>query len=413
MKWAKSFIHQANLFAFLAILSCLSSAALWGQQAPAPDQKPQADSKAGAPSAAQSAAPASSAQTPPATPAIPPATPSGAEAPAVGKSPQGLDPKTGIPLYETIQEDWSSLEIGTSKLEPEPPLVGQVEDHEKFTRVLVQVKWRPGDPIDLWIILPKGVKRPPAVLYLYGFSENTERFRDEEWAQRVTSGGVAAVGFSSALSGHRFHDRPMKQWFVSELQESIGSSVHDVKFILDYLAERGEVDMNRIGMWGEGSGATIAILAAAADPRIKAVDALEPWGAWPDFLAKSSMLVEAPNHEDYLKPEFLKKVAPLDPVKWLPQIKTPIRVQQIAENDVVPMASKESIKDAAPKQAEMARFMGIADLSKRESEGRIFQWIKDRLQELGKPGAASGAKVSVAEKVAEKPQGDHNQAAHQ
>ena len=190
--------------------------------------------------------------------------------------PPGIDPKTMIPIYETIQEDWSSLEVGASNLRPQEPLVAQTEQQGSFTRILVQLQWRPGDPLDLWIILPKGVKKPPAVLYLYGAAEGTERFRDNNFCQRVTSGGVAAVGFVAALTGPRFHDRPMKQWFISELQESLGSSVHDVKFILDYLAQRGDVDMNRIGFFGEGTGATIAILAAAADPRIKAVDALDP-----------------------------------------------------------------------------------------------------------------------------------------
>jgi len=299
------------------------------------------------------------------------------------------------PLYETIQEDWSSLTVGASKLQPEEPLVALTDQTDTFTRTLVQVKWRPGDPIDLWIILPKGVKKPPAVLYLYGHDQDTDRFKNDRWAARVTSGGVAAVGFVSALSGHRFHDRPMKQWFVSELQESLGSTVHDVKFILDYLAQRGDIDidMERLGMFGEGSGGTIAILAAAADPRIKAVDALEPWGDWPDFLAKSPLLEGDPNRADYVKPEFLKKVAPLDPVKWLPELKVPVRVLQVRQNDSTPIECKESIKAASPKQAEVVRFEAISDLTGREGGGRLFEWIKARVQ--GKPEAPS--KLSVAD----------------
>jgi dienelactone hydrolase len=295
-----------------------------------------------------------------------------------------LDPKTLTPLYETIVEDWSSLQVGKSQLVPQKPLAAQTEDQPKFTRELVQVQWRPGDPIDLWIALPKGVKKPPVVLYLYNFTEDTERFRDDGWCERATTGGVAAVGFVSALSGHRFHDRPLKQWFVSEFQESLGSTVHDVKFILDYLNLRGDVDMNRVGMFGEGSGGTVAILAATSDPRIKAVDALDPWGDWPDFLAKSPVPDDDPNRASYVKPEFLQKVAPLDPVKWLPQLKTPIRIQQVRQNEAIPMECKESIKAAAPKQTEFVRFDGPMDLGKREGGGKLFGWIKDRLQEPDK-----------------------------
>jgi dienelactone hydrolase len=317
------------------------------------------------------------------------------------KTVPGLDMKSGIPLYETIQEDWSSLQIGASKLEPMPPKVGGVDEQETFTRIMTRVQWRPGDPIDLWIFLPKGATKPPVVLYLY--DGNDARFRDNNWAQRVTAGGVAAVAFVPALTGPRFHDRPMKQWFVSELQEALGSTVHDVKFILDYLASTGNFDMNRAGMFGEGKGGTIAILAAAADPRIRAVDALEPWGDWPDFLVKSPVVEPDPAHADYLKPEFLKKVAPLDPVKWLPDLKVPVRIQQTRDNDQTPLECKEAIKAAAPKQAEVLRFAALRDLGTRESGGRLYEWIKDKLRESPMPATGMEVKVVVVDKAAENP----------
>ena len=74
------------------------------------------------------------------------------------------------------------------------------------------------------------------------------------------------------MDGHRYHDRPMRQWFVSELQEAVVKSVHDVQMILNYLSTRGDLDLNRIGMFGQGSGGTIAILVASVDPRIKAIN---------------------------------------------------------------------------------------------------------------------------------------------
>lgn len=365
----ESAIGKRVLFCFCCVL--MSLAVAFAQQVRPPDAAPQAQ------------APTPSANKP------------------AEKTVPGLDMKSGIPLYETIQEDWSSLQIGASKLEPMPPKVGGVDEQETFTRIMTRVQWRPGDPIDLWIFLPKGATKPPVVLYLY--DGNDARFRDNNWAQRVTAGGVAAVAFVPALTGPRFHDRPMKQWFVSELQEALGSTVHDVKFILDYLASTGNFDMNRAGMFGEGKGGTIAILAAAADPRIRAVDALEPWGDWPDFLVKSPVVEPDPAHADYLKPEFLKKVAPLDPVKWLPDLKVPVRIQQTRDNDQTPLECKEAIKAAAPKQAEVLRFAALRDLGTRESGGRLYEWIKDKLRESPMPATGMEVKVVVVDKAAENP----------
>ena len=307
-----------------------------------------------------------------------------------------MDAATGKPLYETIVEDWTNLKVGKSHLEPEPPVVGDIADLPEFTRTLVQVQWRPGDPIDLYIILPKGAKNPPAVIYLYGYDEDTDRFRDDRWCTRVTSGGVAAIGFVSALTGQRFHDRPMKQTFLSELQESLGSTVHDVKFILDYLATRGEVDMNRIGMFGQGSGGTIAILAAVADARLKVVDALDPWGYWPVWLAKSSVVRDDPNKAMFLKPLFQRKVAPLDPVKWLPQLRTAkLRVVQPMDAPPVPRLCKNHIKMALPKGADLERYDKVNEFISSHGGGLLFMWVKDQVKSLRPASAVAQSMAPV------------------
>jgi hypothetical protein len=277
-------------------------------------------------------------------------------------------------------EDWSSLSLANSQLIPERPLLGEVDDKRQFTRELLQVKWRQGDPLDLYVIRPKNVAKPPAILYLYSYPSETEIFRSDIYCASVTKDGFAAIGFVSALTGHRYTNRPMKQWFVSELQEALGSSVHDVQMILNYLSTRGDLDMGRIGMFGVGSGGTIAILAAAADPRIKTIDVIDPWGDWPDWMAKSSLIpeIERPN---YLKPEFLKKVAPLDPLQWLPRLNSQrVRLQQVLDDSVTPRAVQERIKVAAPGSARILAFDNTRQFSSAVSGDTIVQWVKDQLR---------------------------------
>jgi hypothetical protein len=147
-------------------------------------------------------------------------------------------------------------------------LPAYINDHSAYTVELLQLQWRFGDPLDLYVMKPKTVARPAVILYLYGFPADTERFQDENFQRAVTKDGLAAVGFVSALTGHRYHDRPMREWFISELQESFAASAHDIQMILNYLQTRGDLDMSRVGMYAQGSGASIAILASAVDPRI-------------------------------------------------------------------------------------------------------------------------------------------------
>lgn len=291
---------------------------------------------------------------------------------------------TGDPL--AFREDWKSLSIEKSDLHPMiKPLLGNVVDlpQNSYTSERYQVQWRPQDPMDLYVIRPRNVKKPPVVLYLYSYPFDTERFTNSGWCARVTGGGYAAIGFVSALTGHRFHDRPMKEWFVSELQESLGKSVHDVQMVLNYLGTRGDLDMDHVAIFGQGSGGAIAILAAAADPRIKAVDALNPWGDWPDWLAKTG-LIHDNERANFLKPEFLASVAGLDPVAWLPKLKTErLRIQNLMDDPVNPEAAQKAIEAAAPENTEINKFGDGPAMARAMGGGALFDWIKEQV----KPGA--------------------------
>jgi hypothetical protein len=285
-------------------------------------------------------------------------------------------------------EDLSTLSLEESNLRAEKPLIGERDERPEFTRELVQVHWRLADPIDLYVILPRAAEKPAPILYLYSYPSETDRFRDDGYCRRVTQGGFAAIGFVSALTGHRYHDRPMRQWFVSELQESLVTSVHDVQMILNYLSTRGDLNMERVGMFGVGSGGTIAVLSAGVDGRIKALDVIDPWGDWPDWLAKSARVPEA-ERARYLTPEFLSNVAPFDPVDWLSRLENrPVRIQHVMDDVVTPEICKKRIESAAQRSSmQVTRYESTRAMLDASSGGKLFQWVKER---VGRPSQSEG-----------------------
>jgi hypothetical protein len=278
-----------------------------------------------------------------------------------------------------ISEHWEILSLAGTELPAPAPVVGEKDNLADFTRELIRLQWRSDDPIDLYVIIPKHVERPPVILYLYSYPSDIDRFRDNGFCVRATKGGVAAVGFASAMTGHRYHQRPMKQWFVSELPEALGTSVHDVQMLLNYLSRRGDLDTDHTGMFGTGSGATIGILASAVDKRIRVLDLLDPWGDWPEWLAKSSLV---PNEERpaYLKSQFYQRVAPFEPANWLPRVQAQrIRLQHVMDDSVTPFMAKERLERCAPRNAEIVHFENTEQLFSSVSGGRIFEWAKQQL----------------------------------
>jgi hypothetical protein len=311
--------------------------------------------------------------------------------PSARKSPEAVS-KDSKPFYE----DWNTitLERGSPHMQtPELSDTGEIPN-TGFIRERYMVSWRPGDPFDLYVIRPKGVAKPPVVLYLYTFPDDTELFKNNNWCENAVSGGYAAVGFVSALTGHRLRYRLPKESFVTEMQEALAETTHDVQLILDYLATRRDLDSTRVGMLGVGSGASIAILASAADQRIRAVDLLGPWGDWPGWLAHSKIIQED-LRANFLKPEFLAKVAPLEPITWLPKMKAKsVRIQDVRNNMSMPDESQEKLEAAAPDFALVNEYGNGRAFLKLQPPVFTFQWVKDQLR--------PDAKLTVAREKSER-----------
>ena len=307
-----------------------------------------------------------------------------------------------IPTSAEVGENWETvLAPGTpgTRIPASMALDTEPAVYPEFTRELLQLQWRPLDAIDLWVVRPAGVKNPPVILYLYSYPSENDRYINTEFCKKLTERGFAAVGFVSNLTGHRYHERPTKEWFVSQLQEALSTTVHDVQFILDYLTDRGDLDMTRVGMWGDGSGASIAIMAAAVDPRIKVLDLINPWGDWPNWMAKSSLIPEA-ERANYLKPDFLKKVQNLDPVKWVPELRgREVRLQYIDTVNVTPEAAKKTIESAAPANVKVVRYADSTEFFRNvAADGKAFDWIKQQLGSAVVPSRNVASEGLVAPK---------------
>jgi hypothetical protein len=308
-------------------------------------------------------------------------------------SPPIADPSDG--RFAGVTEDWSSPLLSGSHLRPVPPLIAYTDDtHPGYTVQLIQLQWRWGDPLDVYLIKPSGVKSPPVILNLYGYPADTYPYKNEVFQKALTKDGFAAVGFVSALTGHRYHDRPLKQWFLSELQESLATSAHDVQMVLNYLTARGDLDMTRVGMFGQGSGATIAILASASDPRIKVLDVLDPWGDWPTWMA-TSPFVPQDERPDYVKPEFLKKAAALETLEWLPKIRAKkFRLQQLLFETDTPKAVKEKLRAAVPVGTPVVLYKTLEDFKAAFPYSTNLEWMEHELRTLPEPGATATTTTS-------------------
>lgn len=286
-----------------------------------------------------------------------------------------------------FNEDWSTPAADRTIYAKEAPKLAATDEVPKasFIRERFYVNWRPKDPFDLYVIRPKSVMKPPVILTLYSYPDDTDNFKNNEWCEAAVSKGYAVVGFVSAATGHRVLYRATKDWFVPDLRESLTTTAHDVQLILDYLNSRGDLDMSRVGMFGVGSGGSVAILASAVDPRLVAVDLLGPWGDWPTWVAESKIIKED-ERAPFLKKEFLEGVAALDPVEWLPKSKAKaLRLQNVRRNLSIPDTAQEKLEAAAPEFAVVNQYGNGRALMREQPPIATLDWIKEQLRPGTKP----------------------------
>ena len=291
----------------------------------------------------------------------------------------GPSPSSEAKSQPAISEDLSTPALADSHLTAEPATITGSYEETEFTRQTIRLQWRPSDPIDLYVVRPAGVAKPPVVLYLFNYLEGAQSFRNRFFCRFLARNGYAAVGFSPAFTLERNHGA--KDALLRAMPEALAKSAHDVQMVLDYLKTRDDLDMGRLGVYGEGSGGTIAILAAAVDSRIKALDVLDPWGDWPDWLAQTNVIPEK-ERATYLKPELVNGMAAFDPTQWLPKLKTGhVRLQEIETTPGIPQSVRDKLASAAPTTAEVVRYPDRgAYNAKVEPAKKSYEWIKQALQ---------------------------------
>ena len=86
---------------------------------------------------------------------------------------------------------------------------------------------------------------------------------------------------------------------------------------------------------------------------------------------------------EYVKPEFLKKAATLEPVEWLPKIQAKrFRLQDAIFETNTPKLAKEKLRAAAPTGATVLVYQTPEEFNTVVRNQRDLEWIQRELRSL-------------------------------
>lgn len=104
---------------------------------------------------------------------------------------------------------------------------------------------------------PKGARRPPIVLMTMGLDSTKEELLTFE--TNFLDRGMAILAFDGPGQGEAEYDFPIRY----DYEKVIGP-------VMDWLAQRDDIDVSRLGIWGISLGGYYAPRSAAFEKRIKA-----------------------------------------------------------------------------------------------------------------------------------------------
>jgi dienelactone hydrolase len=141
----------------------------------------------------------------------------------------------------------------------------------------------------------KGQRPYPLVLLLHGWSGSKQNWYEDEniisggpMRKALLEAGYATLALDAATHGERSNEidyqhvnpfddpkaPPRRNYFT--FPEITVQTVKDYRRALDYMAQREEIDMNRVGLVGYSMGAMDSFFLLSVEPRIKMAVACVP-----------------------------------------------------------------------------------------------------------------------------------------
>jgi dienelactone hydrolase len=148
------------------------------------------------------------------------------------------------------------------------------------------VTFRADDGRMLTGLLTEAADRPSAAVVLVPMLGRPK----EDWtgvAERLAESRIASLAIDLPASS------------LPEDPAALGSWHRDVRAALDYLVSRGDIRVDALGVAGASLGANLAVVAAAADPRVRSLALVSP------SLDYRGVRIEAPLRQYGARPALL------------------------------------------------------------------------------------------------------------
>ena len=212
----------------------------------------------------------------------------------------------------------------------------------------------------------------PATLFVHWYgpprpTSNRTQFIPD--AVELAKGGAISLLIDTPWSRPEyFRERKREEDYA----RSVGQ-VKDLRRALEVLFTLPQVDRERVAYVGHDFGAMYGVLAAAADPRVRFFVFMAGTQSFSDWF------LYGPKPPEAERQKFIAEMAPLDPIRHLPKLKTPILLQFADNDEHVSTQRADALAAAAPDPKTVRSYHSDHELNEEATRERLG-WLKERLK---------------------------------
>ena len=235
--------------------------------------------------------------------------------------------------------------LGLNEESPVQTLDGGIEIHD--------VSWESpgGGRVSAWMVAPPGDGPFAGLAYLHGSETDRDDFLDEAVAMAHAGAVSIVLDAPFARTGTSRKAFLLNFGLAERERDMTAQAVVDLRRAYDVLAERGDVDPDRLGFVGHSWGASLGVVLAAVDARPGSLVLITGRPSWTGFLeAETEGWVrsahERAGDEDWQR--YLELMAPLDAMAEIDNVDAGrLYLQYGSADDVVPEDVSAQLIDAA------------------------------------------------------------------
>lgn len=242
-----------------------------------------------------------------------------------------------------------------------------------------------GQRVPGYLVLPPNAGKRPLILVLHGLGGSKDDLLRA--APMLAMFGVEHAFLALDAEYHGDRQKIGTELIGADLnvaRQGFIQTVLDYRRAIDYVSERDDIDLERIGVGGMSMGAMMGTILTAVEPRIKAAALVVGGADWPTMALESKAPAMVKLREEHPEIDWANSgeiLDPIDPLHFAGHFRDiPVLLINARADEVIPLVCAEALQNGVLVEQTTREWYDTGHLIPAESAAlRLLSWFQENL----------------------------------